>query len=817
MMKSSNIFLLFNLFIFGLISSSNVLLAQNKEAVDEAEDISSKAIDCFRKNNLDSAFVFSKDLLKIARAEKLTFYEAQAEMLIGRYFMVKGDSDSSMCYLNKSAVIFTSINDTVNLGKILFFKGLVFKSIGETDSMFKYQLRANDLFLFANDTNWYGISNNYLGLNYSNLGNYVLALKHLQNSLEAFKLSGAQTNVAAIYNAMGTVYRKTKDKEKEEEAYLNTIEILTNTKESIILGQAFNNLSEIYFDKGETKKAFETLEKAKKVFEDVGYPLGLCSYYSVSGYYYSTQNPPDNLKVIENFNKSISIAKEYGDLRQYADGTAYLGTAYMEIGEFQKARTILKKGMVAAEENGFNPEIMKISKILAEVYSRSGQTEKAYQLLQQHLALKDSLSGEDKIKEFTQLDLQYKFRQQQIGDSLRNVQRELEKDFLHAKELQSEERSKLIFLFISVLVIVIAVFIFVSSQKRKKTLKALKDKKAQIEKQNTEIETYAKEVSNANKKLLELDEYKQSMTNMLVHDLKNPLNLLANIDMVEDEKTRSTLIKNTSKQMLNLVLNLLDVSKAEASELELDKTEVGLSDIINESSREVDYLSSPVNIEIVNKSIKDYSFQADRDILVRVFVNLFSNAIKFSPRGSSIIISTSITPDKQVRISVKDSGPGIAKEFHKTIFEKFKQVEQLKSGEIKSTGLGLAFCKLAIESHGWEIGVDSEPGKGAEFWILVDGFKEIAISGAAKKSGIQLIGSQLTDRERQLIKPYLSMLSKLDTSSFSKIEKTLSALKKENIKGIDKWIKEILIATENLDDDKFKKLLEELAGQTKFP
>ncbi len=212
---------------------------------------------------------------------------------------------------------------------------------------------------------------------------------------------------------------------------------------------------------------------------------------------------------------------------------------------------------------------------------------------------------------------------------------------------------------------------------------------------------------------------------MLVHDLKNPLNLLTNIDLVEDEKTRSTLIKNTSKQMLNLVLNLLDVNKAEASELELNKKEVGLSDIIQESSREVDYLSSPVNIKIVNKSLKDYSLQADHDILVRVFVNLFSNAIKFSQRDSSIIITTSITPDKQIRISVKDSGPGIAKEYHKTIFEKFKQVEQIKSGEIKSTGLGLAFCKLAVESHGWEIGVDSEEGKGAEFWIKVKAYQLI--------------------------------------------------------------------------------------------
>ncbi|RLD59123.1 MAG: hypothetical protein DRJ05_06850 [Bacteroidetes bacterium] len=169
-----------------------------------------------------------------------------------------------------------------------------------------------------------------------------------------------------------------------------------------------------------------------------------------------------------------------------------------------------------------------------------------------------------------------------------------------------------------------------------------------------------------------------------------------------------------------------------------------------------------------------------------------------------------MTQRGQLRVSVKDNGKGIPKEYHKTIFEKFKQVDQIKSGGIKSTGLGLAFCKLAVESHGWEIGVDSEPGKGAGFWIDIDKFKEIELHETKQEVDKPDTGLGVTEKERQLIIPYLSGLLKLNTSAFSEIENILSEMKKENIEGIDEWIKEVTKAISNLNDKKYKDLLHKI-------
>lgn len=395
--------------------------------------------------------------------------------------------------------------------------------MGSADSVIFYQEIARELFEKIRDTLWIGIANNYLGTNYMKTGNFPLALKRFQRSLDVFKLLGNNINVGANLNAMGIIYRKMEEKEKEEQAYLEAIQYLEQEPKSKYLGEACNNLAEIYFDKGETSKAFETLEKAKEVYEAIGHKIGLCSYYSVIGYYYSTLTPPDYEKVIEYFTKSTKIALEEKDLRQYADGTSFLGKAYLEMNRPQQARNILLKGFKAAEENNLKPELLKITDVLSEVYYRLNQPREAYKLLRRYTGLKESLAGEEQVRKITQLDLQYKFRNQQIQDSMETARREMEKELKHKKELQARERAMIIFLFVALVVVIVAIFLFVISRRRKQRLRATQGKNRQIEKQKNEIERIASDLDHKNKELQKLNEFKDSMTGMLVHDLKNPL------------------------------------------------------------------------------------------------------------------------------------------------------------------------------------------------------------------------------------------------------------------------------------------------------
>jgi signal transduction histidine kinase len=121
------------------------------------------------------------------------------------------------------------------------------------------------------------------------------------------------------------------------------------------------------------------------------------------------------------------------------------------------------------------------------------------------------------------------------------------------------------------------------------------------------------------------------------------------------------------------------------------------------------------NIEIKNEVSKEYA-NIDRNRILQVVTNLLSNAIKFSP-SRGLIRVVSAKHEGEIEITVMDSGRGLAPEEKANLFQKFHQTNEGKKAG--GSGLGLAISKLIIESHGGTVGVNSEPGKGSEFWFSV--------------------------------------------------------------------------------------------------
>jgi len=236
---------------------------------------------------------------------------------------------------------------------------------------------------------------------------------------------------------------------------------------------------------------------------------------------------------------------------------------------------------------------------------------------------------------------------------------------------------------------------------------------------NEELFTINDEMNISNEKLNQLNNFKEDMTNMIVHDLKAPLSAVINAKLIKDEQLRNDLVQQSGYKMLNLVQNILNVYKYENSKIELIKTNFVLIESINSALEEVLLLAKQKSLTFEISKVLNCTINADEELIRRVFVNLLSNAVKFSPKLGEITIDASINQNNTVKIYVTNQGVGIPKEKQKLIFERFGQDKKVGDGVISSTGLGLTFCKMAIEAHDGEIGVISETETGARFWLTL--------------------------------------------------------------------------------------------------
>ncbi len=237
-------------------------------------------------------------------------------------------------------------------------------------------------------------------------------------------------------------------------------------------------------------------------------------------------------------------------------------------------------------------------------------------------------------------------------------------------------------------------------------------------------------------RLRDLEEMRENLVNMIVHDMRSPLfGILGMLDLMKDALTKrpekcmgyveSTLA--TTHELTEMVNSLLDISRLEEGKMPINVSQCNIEYLINQATKllSIDHSDIELKIEMLTDHPDIY---CDSGLIRRVLQNLLSNAVKFSHMGGKIIVRVE-RPDDYIRVSVIDNGPGIPAEFHTKIFEKFGQVNSRTNNRKYSTGLGLAFCKLVIKSHQGDIGVYSVPDEGSNFWFTInDNHETIGLS-----------------------------------------------------------------------------------------
>jgi signal transduction histidine kinase len=242
-----------------------------------------------------------------------------------------------------------------------------------------------------------------------------------------------------------------------------------------------------------------------------------------------------------------------------------------------------------------------------------------------------------------------------------------------------------------------------------------------VEERTQEIARQHQELQGNYARLRELETLREGLTQMIVHDLRQPLTGLSGyLDLAtqpgQDPAKAGRFAEraqHNAARLLTMINNLLDVGKLEEGKYTVRRVPASPRALAEEAVATVASLNPRCSVE-VEAGAAPAQIDCDPELIQRVLTNLVTNAVQFTREGSVVRVSIEDGPGS-VTFSVADQGPGIPAEFRSRIFEKFGTVTAARDVRRLSTGLGLAFCKLAVEAHGGQIGVQSEEGVGSTF------------------------------------------------------------------------------------------------------
>lgn len=258
-------------------------------------------------------------------------------------------------------------------------------------------------------------------------------------------------------------------------------------------------------------------------------------------------------------------------------------------------------------------------------------------------------------------------------------------------------------------------------------LERLRVSQEDLRKANFALDQRLGEMTAANTALDEANRVKNQFLANVTHELRTPLTSILGFAELLQEGPASGNGKNTryaenimisGRILLEIIDDLLDLAKIEAGKIDLTPEPIALHEFCQTLVEFARPLADKKSLDLTLEATSDLpQVQSDAGRLRQVLFNLISNAIKFTPEGGSVGVVAFRRSDSEVQIEVRDNGPGISPEHQSIIFDKFRQIDGSATREHAGAGLGLAIAKELIEKLGGQIGVISQPGAGATFWV----------------------------------------------------------------------------------------------------
>lgn len=623
------------------------------------------------------------------------------------------------------------------------------------DSTIYYCKQAYDLGKSLNLKKYLSKPLSFIGLASAYKGDYKTSFDYHQEAIRVASDQQDSIQLGYCYNNFGRLFFEQGDLSRAYNNFIKADEIFAVTREDIGKAYVARSLSNLFRSQGDYVKALNMSRQAFKLREKVGDKRQLISALTELGLVYGEVEQKDSANLCfkradalaYSINDVISLAElkigwseflaSHGDINE-ADTLAHdaywivvnaenyrllprvnllMGQVHYKLGQYEKALPYLKKLLTITSEA--NLDLQRDAHFyLSQIYEKKGDDDRATLHINRYLVLKESLQSVELARQIEKLQFQLEIEKKESENEI------LKANSARNDAIIAQQRLENIIL-IAVVTFVSALFFvqYRNSKKKREINKKLELQYAEIQLQKQEIANQNEKLEKRNQELSELNHEKDTLMNIVAHDLKAPLNRifgLSELVEIEGNLTKGqlkymSLIKDSTRSGLDLIVDLLDVNSLEVNR-EPRYTIFNLSEFLRDRVAAFGHYASVKEIEIklVERNIDD--IYLDQEYLARIMDNLISNAVKFSPRNSLVIVSAEKTNGYFV-IEVKDHGPGFSATDKKQLYQKFKKLSARPTAGETSNGLGLAIVKILVDRMEGKIELDSTPGVGSEFTV----------------------------------------------------------------------------------------------------
>ncbi len=605
------------------------------------------------------------------------------------YAYFRKDFNASLNYAIKAEELAEKQSLITLLGKAKLRKGNVYATSSRYPLANKAHAEALSIFTQLEDPKGISDVKIEMGRVAQYEGKNEIAINLLLETITLAHDTGDKNKEARAYNYMGALYKVQKQYDKSIASYQEALSLVQELNFNPGISACLTNLAAIFNLTEDYDKAITHNLEALQIKRDMGDKLGTARVLNNLGIVHNNIEAYGQAK--QYFEEALTLAEVIDDKRLFTFIKYGLAVSSFGEGRYEQTVTMAKDVLIALDSIPSIETEIKVHNLLSKAHNKLGDYENAY--LEAHLynTLSDSLYNEKVVAITNDLEEKYKNEQKTKEIAL------LEKDNdLQALRLKQQRTSRNVIIIFALILLLIAGLLYNQFRIKQK----------------------------ANKELQELDRIKSNFFANISHEFRTPLTLIRgpieHLEQNPDERLSMEnvkMIRRNSNRVLNLVNQLLELSKIDEGNLKLETTEGDVFKILRAAAssfsshaaqRHIDY-----KLEIPKKTVWA-SF--DRDKLEKIVYNLLSNAFKFS-EDNSMIAFRATHENERLIMHISDSGKGIPEDQLPYIFDRFYQVDTGNTKEYEGSGIGLSLSKDLVELMDGTITVSSELHKGSFFTI----------------------------------------------------------------------------------------------------